>query len=190
MRLPGSICFGLVLFLTGCANQGVVVQKETRPFPYYYSHGVEGIYTFLLRDKGGTIHRQMVTPDVFAQHAIGQYFNDLQPGARQASDSKTVRTALAQGTASAGRASSQRERSPFSLAHYRRQISRKRSLAQERNFSRPFAKKKLTSKKAVAKQSSGRKEVTKPSLASKAAAPDAAAIGEPLAFVSSLRRVR
>ncbi|MDQ3118360.1 MAG: hypothetical protein M3Q89_02115 [Verrucomicrobiota bacterium] len=142
MRLPVSICFGLVLFLTGCANQGVVVQKETRPFPYYYSHGVEGIYTFLLRDKGGTIHRQMVTPDVFAQYAIGQYFNDLQPGASQASNSKTVRPALTQGTASAGRAASQRERSPFSLAHYRRKISRKRSLATGAEFFAPFRKEK------------------------------------------------
>lgn len=32
-----------------------------------------------LRDSAGVVHRQMVTPDVYARYQRGQYFNDLQP---------------------------------------------------------------------------------------------------------------
>ena len=77
MRLHLSLLFSAAL-LTSCAHQGVIVEKTMQPFPMYLSHGVEGKYTFIVRDKAGALHRQMVTPDVFERYAIGQYFNDQQ----------------------------------------------------------------------------------------------------------------
>ena len=84
------------LFFAGCARQGVIVQKESRPSPFYHSLGIEGSYAFMLRDSAGTLHRQMVTPDVYERYAEGDYFNDLQPGATRtdAIDSKVMKTAL------------------------------------------------------------------------------------------------
>ena len=80
MRLHLSLLFSAAL-LSGCAYEGVVVEKSQQAFPMYLSHGVEGQYTFIVRDKGGALHRQMVTPDVFERYAIGQYFNDQETGA-------------------------------------------------------------------------------------------------------------
>ncbi|MEP6810127.1 MAG: hypothetical protein ABI992_07775 [Chthoniobacterales bacterium] len=67
------------VFLLGCAQQGVIVEKESGPQPFYHSVGVDGSYAFLLRDQSGVTHRQLVTPEVFARYATGQYFNDLAP---------------------------------------------------------------------------------------------------------------
>jgi hypothetical protein len=86
----------LAALLTSCANEGVVVQKSALPFPFYHSLGMEGKYTFVLRDKAGTMRRQMVTPEVFERYAIGEYFNDLQPVSTQGerfSDDKAVKAA-------------------------------------------------------------------------------------------------
>jgi hypothetical protein len=59
----------------------------------YISHGVEGKYAFIVRDKAGSLHRQMVTPDVFERYAIGQYFNDYESGAPGTIDgSKSVQS--------------------------------------------------------------------------------------------------
>jgi hypothetical protein len=59
----------------------------------YISHGVEGKYAFIVRDKAGSLHRQMVTPDVFERYAIGQYFNDHESGAPGTIDeSKSVQS--------------------------------------------------------------------------------------------------
>ncbi len=84
--LPSLLCisipwsFLLALFLlTSCANEGVIVRKDAGPLPFYESLGVDGSYAFLLRDNAGSMHRQLVTPEVFERYAVGQYFNDLQP---------------------------------------------------------------------------------------------------------------
>jgi len=69
------------LFLSSCANQGVVVRKAAYPLPFYHSVGVDGSYKFALRDNAGAVRSQLVTPEVFEKYAEGDYFNDLQPGA-------------------------------------------------------------------------------------------------------------
>lgn len=79
------------LFL-GCANEGVVVDKTAEPQPFYHSLGVEGSYALLLRDHSGSVHRQLVTPEVYERYAVGQYFNDLQPASANPmpADSKSM----------------------------------------------------------------------------------------------------
>lgn len=72
-------CLALPFFLLACAQQGVIVEKQTSPQPFYQSVGVDGSYAFLLRDSAGAVHRQLVTPEVFERYAVGEFFNDLQP---------------------------------------------------------------------------------------------------------------
>jgi hypothetical protein len=79
MRLISTLCLLTALFFAGCAYEGTVVRKEYRPLPFSYSLGIDGIYKFELRDRAGRIHSQLVTPLVFANYEIGDYFNDLQP---------------------------------------------------------------------------------------------------------------
>ncbi|MDQ6861966.1 MAG: hypothetical protein M3032_12530, partial [Verrucomicrobiota bacterium] len=67
------------LLLTSCAYNGVIVRKESRPHPLYHSIGIEGVYSFIVRDTSGSLHRQMVTPAVYEMYAEGQTFNDLAP---------------------------------------------------------------------------------------------------------------
>ncbi|HEY0369844.1 MAG TPA: hypothetical protein VGC85_09625 [Chthoniobacterales bacterium] len=81
MRLIASSLSLAVVFLTSCAYQGVIVQKQARPHPLYESIGIDGVYSFLLRDNSGAMRRQMVTPEVFQAYAEGQYFNDQQAAA-------------------------------------------------------------------------------------------------------------
>jgi len=73
VRLPVLCAFLPALFLASCANEGTIVRKDSRPYPFYHSLGVEGAYTFLLRDQTGVVHRQMVTAEVFDAYAEGQY---------------------------------------------------------------------------------------------------------------------
>ncbi|MGI8437456.1 MAG: hypothetical protein ACR2NX_11220 [Chthoniobacterales bacterium] len=73
------LLLALTSFFLGCANEGVVVDKTAEPQPFYHSLGVEGSYALLLRDRSGSVHRQLVTPEVYGRYAVGQYFNDLQP---------------------------------------------------------------------------------------------------------------
>jgi hypothetical protein len=81
MRLTSSLLLTVILALTGCAYEGTVVRKDFRLVPFSESLGIVAIYKFELRDKSGQIHTQMVTPEVFATYAVGDYFNDLQiPG--------------------------------------------------------------------------------------------------------------
>ena len=94
MHFHTLVSFLLALFLlTSCANEGVIVRKDAGPLPFYESLGVDGSYAFLLRDNAGSVHRQLVTPEVFERYAVGQYFNDLQPVGTPASNFKEVRTA-------------------------------------------------------------------------------------------------
>ncbi len=92
--LLSPLCAAL---LGSCAYQGTIVQKDTTPLPFEHSYGMNGSYAFLLRDNSGAVRRQIVTPEVYNQYAVGEYFNDLQP--RRASDGKsfdgkTVMTAM------------------------------------------------------------------------------------------------
>ena len=78
MRFFLFIVLLAVLIFPGCAYQGKVVRKEFRALPFSESLGVDAIYTFQLRDRAGEIHSQMVTPEVFANYEVGDYFDDLQ----------------------------------------------------------------------------------------------------------------
>ena len=94
--------------LAGCALEGVVVEKHSRPLPDASMIGTEGaysfafrgptgtsrppitvpvpqlwtqnngIYTFLLRDQAGSAHSQMVTAEAFARSRVGDSFDDRQ----------------------------------------------------------------------------------------------------------------
>jgi hypothetical protein len=77
---PFLFLLPLAALLGGCAYEGVVVAKDSQPHPMYLSQGIEGKYTFIVEDKSGARHRQMVTPEVFERYAIGQYFNDQETG--------------------------------------------------------------------------------------------------------------
>jgi hypothetical protein len=79
MRLHLPLLFSAVL-LSSCAYEGTIVDKSHQPHPMYLSQGIEGKYTFVVQDKAGVRHRQMVTPEVFERYAIGQYFNDQETG--------------------------------------------------------------------------------------------------------------
>ena len=68
------------LLVAGCSQKGVVVEKRLKPSPFAYSTGMDGIYSFLLRDEQGRVHSQMVTPEVFRRYEIGDVFDDQQPG--------------------------------------------------------------------------------------------------------------
>lgn len=78
MRIKPFLCLIAAVFLAGCAYEGVIVQKNSNPLPFYETAGIEGSYAFLLRDTAGVVRRQIVTPEVFQRYAIGDYFNDLQ----------------------------------------------------------------------------------------------------------------
>lgn len=78
MRRNTLTCFAVFALFSGCAYQGVVVEKRFRPVPFSASLGLDAIYNFQLRDNAGQIHSQMVTPDVFASYRVADYFNDMQ----------------------------------------------------------------------------------------------------------------
>ena len=108
MRSSLLVSFLIAMLLTGCAFEGVVVEKRSRPLPDASTIGTEGaysfafrgptgtsrppmtvpapqlwtqtngIYTFLLRDEHGSVDSQMVTADVFARSRVGNSFNDRQ----------------------------------------------------------------------------------------------------------------
>lgn len=96
MRITPLICLIATTFFVGCAYEGVIVQKNSNPLPLYHSIGVDGSYSFILRDRSGAMHRQIVTPEVFERYGVGDYFNDLQPGParKEVVDGKTMRTAV------------------------------------------------------------------------------------------------
>jgi hypothetical protein len=101
----------------GCAYDGTIVEKRSRPLPDSSMTGTEGVYSFvfrgptgtsripitvpnpmfwvesngmysfLLRDQQGNVRSQMVTAEVFARCRVGDYFNDRGPACAN-SDSK------------------------------------------------------------------------------------------------------
>jgi hypothetical protein len=100
--------------LASCAYQGVIVDKSAREMPFGLSSGTNGSFAFMLKDTAGTVHRQLVTPDVFARYEVGDYFNDLQAGpARQqrASDGKTMLSAATSNESSRTRTVANQKRS-------------------------------------------------------------------------------
>ena len=96
MRIIPLVCLIAATFFAGCAYEGVIVQKNSNPLPLYHSIGVDGSYSFILRDRLGAVHRQIVTPEVFERYGVGDYFNDLQsgPAGTEVVDGKTLRTAM------------------------------------------------------------------------------------------------
>jgi hypothetical protein len=72
-------CLVVLSLFSGCAYQGVVVEKHSRPLPFPESLGVDGMYSFQLQDQTGQVHSQMVTDYVFTSYRVGDYFNDLEP---------------------------------------------------------------------------------------------------------------
>ena len=108
MRFSLLASFLVAVLLAGCAFEGVVVEKRSRPLPDASMIGTEGaysfsfrgptgtsrppitvpapqlwtqtngIYTFLLCDQHGSVHSQMVTAEVFAYSRVGDSFNDRQ----------------------------------------------------------------------------------------------------------------
>lgn len=81
MRFYSILGLFLPLFFAGCASEGVIVRKDSGPLPFYETIGVDGSYAFILRDRAGSMHRQLVSAEVFDRYAVGQYFNDQQPAA-------------------------------------------------------------------------------------------------------------
>jgi hypothetical protein len=90
------------VFFVGCTQKGVVVEKRRKPSPFAYSAGIDGIYSFLLRDEQGRVHSQMVPADVFNRYEIGDLFDAQQAGPAERSgfskesdvyDSKSVKPA-------------------------------------------------------------------------------------------------
>ncbi len=90
MRLPFFFSLAFAALLTSCANEGVIVKKNSTELPFYETLGVDGSYKLALRDNAGTVRSQLVTPEVFENYNRGEYFNDLQPGAAQSSDPKDI----------------------------------------------------------------------------------------------------
>ena len=109
MRSTLLALFLAVMLLSGCAFEGTIVEKRSRPLPDASMIGTEGVnsfvfrgptgtsrlpigvpnpqfwtenngmYSFLLRDQQGHVHSQMVTAEVFARCQVGDYFNDQGP---------------------------------------------------------------------------------------------------------------
>lgn len=98
MRLRFLLSPICAVLLGSCAYQGTIVQKDATPSPFDISYGFDASYAFLLRDNTGAVRRQIVTPEVYNQYAVGDYFNDLQPqqprGDGKSFDGKTVMTAM------------------------------------------------------------------------------------------------
>ena len=97
----------------------------TMPGPEFWAMDPSGKYAFYLRDKQGTAHWQLVTPEVFARYEMGDYFNDAQATPsreKYSTDAKTMQLLLRHPrtkTAQA-RSSKHRHRVHRALAKHRR----------------------------------------------------------------------
>ena len=147
-----SLLYPLCAVLLGsCAYQGTIVQKDTTPLPFTHSYGLDGSYAFLLRDNTGTVRRQIVSPDVYHQYAVGDYFNDLQP--RQATDGKSFdgKTVM---TAMMTKVTKTRQLATSKKAGQKRQIAKstttKKSNVKVAKQSRPAVKKQTPTRVAAA----------------------------------------
>ncbi|MFN2476354.1 MAG: hypothetical protein ABR526_08450 [Chthoniobacterales bacterium] len=94
LRLAALIIAGALL--GSCAYQGVVVDKSARDLPFSETVGAAGSFAFMLKDSTGAVHRQLVTPEVYASYNVGDFFSDLQPAPTQhgnVAEDKVVLTA-------------------------------------------------------------------------------------------------
>ncbi len=141
MRLLPILSLAITTCLFGCAQQGVIVQKDSGPQPLYHSLGIDGSYALLLRDNAGAVHRQLVTPEVFERYAIGEYFNDLQPGPapHQMPDSKAMATEMRGSVAAAAIAKTKKVSKSNHIAS-RKHTTRKRVAHRSKNKHRPKTK--------------------------------------------------
>lgn len=80
MRLKSFYLLAATVLLSGCANEGVVIEKRAVDSPFTYSLGMDASFKLILRDQQGNVRSQLVTPDVFNRYEVGDYFNDQQPG--------------------------------------------------------------------------------------------------------------
>ena len=129
MRLNPLACVLSVMLVAGCAVAGVIVEKRSRVLPDSSIPGTEGVhsfvfrgptgtsrlpitlsrpdfwpdqngmFSFVMRDSGGHLCSQMVTPDVFARYRVGDDFNDLdltvnRQAQVQAADNKSVQPVI------------------------------------------------------------------------------------------------
>ena len=141
------------ILVGGCASQGTIVEKRSRLSPDSGMIGTEGVnsfvfrgpnglsrqpigvsdpqywiatggsYKFILRDRNGNVHSQLVTPDVFARYNVGDYFDDSLPPAQSNSSKEgaTRKTASSKQTASPKRQLAQKHRSHRKVAKHHRQ---------------------------------------------------------------------
>ena len=154
MRLRSLLLPLCAVLLGSCAYQGTIVQKDAAPLSLTLSYGIDGSYAFLLRDNTGTVRRQIVTPEVYNQYAVGDYFNDLQP--RQVTDGKSfdgkgVMTAM------------------MTKVTKSRQIATTKKPEQKRQIAK-LTPKPATAKKPVAKVAKQSRPVTKPQQPTRVAA--------------------
>jgi hypothetical protein len=89
-------CAGIHSFLfrgpTGTSRRPIMVPPRE-----YWTAQESGLYSFLLRYRGGNVCSRMVTPEVFARYRVGDDFYDrvLAPSDRSESDdSKATQTVV------------------------------------------------------------------------------------------------
>jgi hypothetical protein len=157
MRSNLLTLFIATLLLSGCAFEGTIVEKRSRPLPDSSMIGTEGvysfvfrgptgtsrppigvpnpqfwtenngIYSFLLRDQQGKVHSQMVTAEVFARCRVGDYFNDRGPACARP-DAKDGKTIVA---------AIHRRRTTAQVRHNAHPRRSHRALAKHRRHHRP-----------------------------------------------------
>ncbi len=148
MRFATVFLLSVSAFLAGCANEGVIVGKNSGPQPFYHTLGVDGSYTFMLRDSGGAVHRQLVTPEVFERYAVGDYFNDLQtaPGQTPGGESKTMQPALQspQPVVTVAKLKKRAVPPALKMAQKKKPVTASKRIAQRTKKSTPATRRKVT----------------------------------------------
>ena len=151
MRLRFLLAPLCVVLLGSCAYQGTIVQKDATPHALVLSYGIDGSYAFLLRDSTGSVRRQTVTPDVYNQYAIGDYFNDLElrrGSDRKSLDSKNVMTAMMSKVTKTRQIASTRR--PEQKRQIAKASNAKKTTVKVATQSRPAVKKSQPTRVAVA----------------------------------------
>jgi hypothetical protein len=153
MRLRFLLLPVCAVLLASCAYQGTIVQKDATPLPFTHSYGMDGSYAFLLRDNTGAVRRQVVTPEVYNQYAVGEYFNDLQP--RQVTDGKsfdgkTVMTAMMSKVTKSRQIATKKPEQKRHIAKATKPASVRKSDAKVAKQTRPVAKPQQPARVAAA----------------------------------------
>jgi hypothetical protein len=171
MRIQISLLALSTALLASCAYQGTVVQKDAMAHPFYLSQGIDGKYAFILEDKAGVRHRQLVTPEVYERYAVGDYFDDTQMAAgTMTDDSKNMQRTAPVMTASAkSRAATQR----LAVTTAKAKASRL-AAAKSAKKTKSLAAKAKSRKRAVAKRKNSKPAVKPVTIAAIAPAPQPA----------------